>query len=391
MKILMTSLLDLQHDRNGVVTIAHDLCELLETAGHPVRTITPKNTGISDRDIFLRLIRRLGRRIHSPALFSFGLMRTIHKLSLCIAAEAHDTDAIIAHDVLTADAALSAVAGRCPVLLICHFWTKPWEEFSAAGLLPAQGITINHLRHKMEKVLHHPHLTLVPVSRRNETLVRSMLPASHHHRIQLAYPGVLVPPTIVHTPKSPSDGMPTLINVGTLDRRKNQQVLPAVASALKAMDIPCRFLIVGPGSPEEKARIVELATHFGVIDQFSFTGEQDRRSVFELMACADLYLHTSLEESFGLTLIEAMACQLPVMALSYEALNEILPDTPEAVIPGNATPQQIAACVAPFLKDLQKQNDLRARQHAVYKRRFSADAFVSRYLEIITDASGRLS
>jgi glycosyltransferase involved in cell wall biosynthesis len=390
MNILMTSLLDMEHDRNGVVTIAQELRELLEIAGHSVRMITPKNTGISDRDIILRLIRRFRRLTKTPAVFLAGLLLTIHKLKGHITAQAHDIDAVIAHDVLTADAALSAVAGRYPILLVCHFWTEPWVEFSAAGLLPAHGIPFHRLRHKMEKVLHNPHLTLVPVSRRNEILVRSMVPESHHDRIQLAYPGISRP-AVTRMPKPPSDGIPTLITVGTLDRRKNQQVLPDVASALKKMDIPCRFLIVGAGSSEEKARIDTRAADLGVIDQFSFTGGQDRRTVFELMAQADLYLHTSLEESFGLTLIEAMACQLPVMALAYEALNEILPDTPEAVIPGDATPQEIAAHIAPFLKDPEKRNDLQVRQHAMYERRFSAEAFVSRYLDIIADAAGRLS
>ena len=37
MNILMTSLLDLEHNRNGVVSFAGDLQRLFEAAGNPVR------------------------------------------------------------------------------------------------------------------------------------------------------------------------------------------------------------------------------------------------------------------------------------------------------------------------------------------------------------------
>ena len=90
------------------------------------------------------------------------------------------------------------------------------------------------------------------------------------------------------------------------------------------MRITCRFLLVGAEQSEEKIRVQELAAKLHVNDLFTFFGEQERDAVFNLMAESDLYLHTSLEESFGMTLVEAMACNIPVMALEYEALQEIL-------------------------------------------------------------------
>jgi glycosyltransferase involved in cell wall biosynthesis len=313
-------------------------------------------------------------------------MLTLKNISRRIASQAGDIDAVIAHDVLTADAALSTVAGDCPILLVCHFWTKPWDEFSDAGLLPKHGIAINWLRRKMEKVLNNPRILLVPVSRRNEKLLHDILPDAPQNRIQLAYPGVSQPAGL-SIPKQQSEGIPSIINVGTLEQRKNQRVLPSLASALKEIGFPCRFLLVGTENSDERILIATIIARLQVDDFFTFYGKLERDAVFKLMANADLYLHTSLEESFGMTLVEAMACNLPVMALAYEALSEILPDTPEAVIPQDATPEQIAAMIAPLLSNSQRRNDLQTRQHAVYQRRFSASAFVSRYLEIIASAA----
>jgi glycosyltransferase involved in cell wall biosynthesis len=386
MKILMTTLLDMERDRNGVVTVAHELRNLLEASGYPVRMITPKNAALPDRSSVLRITRRFWQATKSPGGFLLQLMLTLKNISRRIASQAGDIDAVIAHDVLTADAALSTVAGDCPILLVCHFWTKPWDEFSDAGLLPKHGIAINWLRRKMEKVLNNPRILLVPVSRRNEKLLHDILPDAPQNRIQLAYPGVSQPAGL-SIPKQQSEGIPSIINVGTLEQRKNQRVLPYLASALKEIGFPCRFLLVGTENSDERILIATIIARLQVDDFFTFYGKLERDAVFKLMANADLYLHTSLEESFGMTLVEAMACNLPVMALAYEALSEILPDTPEAVIPQDATPEQIAAMIAPLLSNSQRRNDLQTRQHAVYQRRFSASAFVSRYLEIIASAA----
>ena len=386
MNILMTTMLDMEHDRNGVVSVAHDLKCLLEAAGHPVRTVTPNNAASPDRSMVLRIARRMWRATKSPVCFLTRLHLTVKHLGERIASHSGDIDAVIAHDVLTAGAALSAVGGHCPILLVCHFWTKPWDEFSDAGLLPKHGAAIGWLRRRMEHVLNDPRIMLVPVSRRNEKLLRTIAPDAPQNRIKMAYSGVYRP--VATLTVEPRSGLiPTIINVGTLERRKNQRMLPLLAAALKEMGITCRFLLVGAEQSEEKIRVQELAAKLHVDDLFTFFGEQERDTVFNLMAKSDLYLHTSLEESFGMTLVEAMACNIPVMALEYEALQEILPDMPEAVIPQDATPEQIAARIEPILSDRKKLGALQVRQRSVYERCFSSRAFVARYLEIIAGAA----
>ncbi len=386
MNILMTTLLDMEHDRNGVISVAGDLNRLLEAAGHPVRTITPKNSHHPDRSLVTRIISRLWRTTRQPLFLLLELSATLRKLTTRIAAHADETDAVIAHDLLTASAALSALGGRCPLLLVCHFRTDPWDEFSDAGLFPHHGFTTRWLRRTMERVLHDPRVTLVPVSRRNEELLRRLVPEAPPQRIQLAYPGVSAPEV---TPLSgrKHNAVPVIINVGLLHWRKNQRLLPHVAVALKQMGVTCRFVLAGAEEPDEKAYLEELTTRCGVADLFTFWGQQERETVFRLMAEADLYLHTSLEESFGMTLVEAMSCNIPVMALEYEALQEILPDTPEAVIPQGLPPEQIAALLAPLLSDATRRGTLQSRQRAVYERCFSSKTFVARYREIIASAA----
>jgi len=387
MNILMTSLLDVEHNRNGVVSFAGDLQRLFEAAGNPVRFVTPYDCANSDRTLALRIARRFRRGFNSPLLRLLDLALTLKQLRGVIAASSGTISAVIAHDSLSADAALSAVGGRCPVLLVCHFRTDPWEEFTDAGIFPKQGFAIRWLRRRMERALNDPGVVLVPVSRRNEELVRRMAPGVPDQRIALAYPGVSLPEAM-QLPERHHNEVPVIINVGLLHWRKNQRLLPHLAVALKQRGFPCRFVLVGVEDPEEKLFLEQLVMQLEVTELFTFWGIQDRATVFTLLAQADLYLHTSLEESFGMTLLEAMACNIPVLALEYEALQEILTDTPEAVIAKESKPEEIATLLVSLLGDRVKLEALQIRQRALYERTFSSEAFLSRYLEIIAGAAG---
>jgi glycosyltransferase involved in cell wall biosynthesis len=388
MNILTTSIMDLERDRNGVVSVAQELNHLLREAGHRVDTLTPANgKGIAVGRFASRLARvtsYLHRVAGSPAWFLVGLRLSVWALERRCKTQAISCDAVIAHDPLTAGAALHGAGGRVPVLLFCHFWTEPWLEFSAAGLLPSGSAPFRQLQRMMTDTLNDPRVTLVPVSARNATLVRQIAPHAGA-RIMTAYPGVasLRPANRV---ERGDQALPVIINVGKIERRKNQRILPAVAVELRRLGRPCRFVLVGPEEREESAFIRAEISAQGVDDLFTLTGPLERDAVMKALSGADLYLHASVSESFGMTLVEAMVAGTAVMALEYEALNEILPDTPEAVIPAEAAPADIALKLAEALADRTCLAEMTRRQAAVFEARFTSRAFCGRVLEIIEAA-----
>lgn len=388
MHIITTSIMDLERDRNGVVSVAQELNHLLREAGHRVDTLTPANgKNVAVGRFASRLARVTGylhRTAGSPAWFLAGLRLSVWALERRWATQASSCAAVIAHDPLTAGAALRGTGGRVPVLLFCHFWTEPWLEFAAAGLLPAGSGPFRQLQQMMTDTLNDPRLTLVPVSARNATLVRRMAPQAGA-RIMTAYPGVAAfcPGSRVGRG---DQALPVLINVGKVERRKNQRILPAVAAELCRLGRPCRFVLAGPEESEESALIRAEISARGLDELFTLTGPLERAAVMTALGEADLYLHTSVAESFGMTLVEAMAAGTAVMALEYEALGEILPDTPEAVIPAGASPADIALQLAAILADPARLADMTRRQAAVFEARFTSQAFCSRVLAIIDAA-----
>lgn len=87
-----------------------------------------------------------------------------------------------------------------------------------------------------------------------------------------------------------------------------------------AARVPARLLLVGDGPELDKAR--HLLREHGLSDRAEALGEQDQ--VVSLLSVADLFLLTSAQESFGLAALEAMACEVPVVASRVGGVPEVI-------------------------------------------------------------------
>jgi N-acetyl-alpha-D-glucosaminyl L-malate synthase BshA len=98
--------------------------------------------------------------------------------------------------------------------------------------------------------------------------------------------------------------------------------VPAVIDifARVQMRIPARLLMVGDGPQLGDA--TQLARSLGIADKVEFLGEQDQ--VVPLLSAADVFLLPSSQESFGLAALEAMACEVPVVASRVGGLPEVI-------------------------------------------------------------------
>ncbi len=93
-------------------------------------------------------------------------------------------------------------------------------------------------------------------------------------------------------------------------------------------EIPAVLLMVGDGPERSNA---EWAAHnSGVEKKIHFVGKQD--NVEELIGISDLLLLPSENESFGLVALEAMACEVPVVASRVGGLPEVLTDGVEGFL-----------------------------------------------------------
>lgn len=115
------------------------------------------------------------------------------------------------------------------------------------------------------------------------------------------------------------NGEPILMHLSNF--RPVKRILDAVEIfALVRAKMPARLVMIGDGP--DRAPAEELARQRGVAGDVLFLGKQN--DVQEKLSQADLFLLPSQLESFGLAALEAMACEVPVIATNVGGVPEVV-------------------------------------------------------------------
>jgi len=117
---------------------------------------------------------------------------------------------------------------------------------------------------------------------------------------------------------------PYLISLGTLHPRKNLvRLLEAFALARREARLPHRLALVGQvGFRGEE--VVAAIGRLGLGDAVALTGYVPAAELPLLLGAADALAFPSLHEGFGLPVLEAMACDVPVLAANTSSLPEVV-------------------------------------------------------------------
>lgn len=118
---------------------------------------------------------------------------------------------------------------------------------------------------------------------------------------------------------------PVIINIGSFIGQKGQWNLIRVFAQVKMKEPDLQLVFLGEG--ELEAHLKQLAKSLGVSNDVHFLGWQ--KNPFQFLAHSQLFVLSSLWEGLGIVILEALACQLPVIATDCKSgPREILaPDT----------------------------------------------------------------
>jgi glycosyltransferase involved in cell wall biosynthesis len=175
--------------------------------------------------------------------------------------------------------------------------------------------------------------------------------------------------------------------VATLDRAHYLKRCDRAIEALaRAADERLHLLVVGGG--EWLGRYQRLARQAGVADRVHFMGAVQHDRLPSILRAADFLLLTSDLESFGIVLIEAMACGLPAVATDLPGVRATVRDGETALLAPAGDSHAIAARISELLAiDGAARTRMGAAGRALCERAYAWSIVVDRLEQVYADVA----
>jgi N-acetyl-alpha-D-glucosaminyl L-malate synthase BshA len=180
-------------------------------------------------------------------------------------------------------------------------------------------------------------------------------------------------------------GEPILMHLSNF--RPVKRILDAVEIfAIVREKIPTKLVMIGDGP--DRAPAEDLARKRGVEKDVLFLGKQN--AIREKLGQADLFLLPSQLESFGLAALEAMACEVPVIATNTGGVPEVVEHGADGYLVEPGDVQTAAKYAIEILSRADRGREMGqvARKHA--RKKFCANDVIpmyERYYERVLEGS----
>jgi len=139
--------------------------------------------------------------------------------------------------------------------------------------------------------------------------------------------------------------------------------------------MPATLVFIGDGP--ERAGIEARARASSIAADVLFEGEQ--QDPVPLLSCADLFLLPSSQESFGMAALEAMACEVPVVASRIGGLPELIDDGKTGFLCAMDDTDGMAACALEVLTNETRSAEVGKAAALSVSKRFCVDRVVPLY------------
>jgi glycosyltransferase involved in cell wall biosynthesis len=172
--------------------------------------------------------------------------------------------------------------------------------------------------------------------------------------------------------------VPVMLTVGRLSPEKGVDDLITAVARVYAAGRTCRLLVAGAGVLHSKlqARVNEL----GLQDVVSLLGGRD--DVPRLLAASDIFVNAATHsEGLSISILEAMAAGLPVVATDVGDSSRVVVPGTGCVVPAGA-PEALAEALGSLLDDPARRQECGAAARAHVERHYSAQVWHDQMLAL---------
>lgn len=179
-----------------------------------------------------------------------------------------------------------------------------------------------------------------------------------------------------------------IVMAASLNKNKGQDLLLKAFAGLRHRDAELwLYGTTGLSAHGYVRGLKRYAAEHGVADRVFFPGPTS--DVLAVFSGAAVVIHTSWTESFGMALVEAQSCGVPVIAHDLEGMREVIVDgvTGFLVHPGDV--DVLAARINELLADPGLRNQMGAAGYNMVRERFTITSRMNNYRELYEELCQR--
>lgn len=167
--------------------------------------------------------------------------------------------------------------------------------------------------------------------------------------------------------------------LGNTDPKKNTKgTLKAFSDFLKETGSNYKLVMLDYDQEELKKLLIEI-NNPDLINSILLTGYVVNTDLPAIYAQCDVFLYPSLRESFGIPMLEAMSCNIPVITSNTSSMPEVAADAAHIIDPFK--PEEITQGIIKILTDEEYRNNL-CKKGLARSKEFSWHNMAKEYLKL---------
>jgi len=167
-------------------------------------------------------------------------------------------------------------------------------------------------------------------------------------------------------------GKSLILHLGRIHQKKGLDLLVEAFSRVAARRDDVHLVLAGSGDKGYVMQITKMLHYLDVFDRTTITGQLDEDEKLAILRDADIFVLASYGENFGISVVEAMACGLPVIISDKVGIwREILEASAGTVT--KCQPEEIADAIENLLNDSGLRMAMGQRGKNIARDKFSSD------------------
>jgi glycosyltransferase involved in cell wall biosynthesis len=174
-----------------------------------------------------------------------------------------------------------------------------------------------------------------------------------------------------------------ILFLSRLHKKKGCDLLIHAFAHVSSMDPSLQLIMAGPDSMDWRADLEQESEALGIRDRITWTGMLTGDLKWGALHAAEVFVLPSHQENFGIAVVEALACRLPVLISDkINIWREI--DSDGAAIVECATVKGTEKMLERWLRlDPASQEEMRRRARTCFNTRFRSDAAAKRLVSVL--------